>query len=176
MTSSIPQALSLPPKPPSVCETCWKGPLAAQLGLLATPVMLDEERIIGGYSYSISGLELEHGSASGCALCTFLLGHGVPSRDARQQAVDQVKITLGSKGVPFCIPAKAQELNVVVNDEISVFEGLVHTSSGIVICYKRLDLLLTLRIRQSCNSVYCRSGSCLGRWLPTRALSREGTH
>ncbi|EIW52255.1 HET-domain-containing protein [Trametes versicolor FP-101664 SS1] len=129
MTSSIPQALSLPPKPPSVCETCWKGPLAAQLGLLTTPVTLNEERIVGGYSYSISGLELEHGSASGCALCTFLLAHGVPSRDARRQLVDQVKITLGSSGVPFCVPAKAQELNVVVNDEMSVFEGLVHTSS-----------------------------------------------
>ncbi|KAL1937517.1 hypothetical protein VTO73DRAFT_13103 [Trametes versicolor] len=130
MTSSISRALFLPPKPPSVCETCWKGPLAAQLGLLTTPITLNEERIVGGYSYSVSGLELEHGSATGCALCTFLLAHGVTSRDARRQPVDQVKITLGSSGVPFCVPAKAQELNVVVNDEMSVFEGLVHTSSA----------------------------------------------
>ncbi|EIW52284.1 HET-domain-containing protein [Trametes versicolor FP-101664 SS1] len=65
----------LPPRPPSVCDTCWKGPFAAHFGLpCASPqdgqwYRTWPEEI----SYSTSKATLASRADAGCVWCQFLL-------------------------------------------------------------------------------------------------------
>lgn len=121
----------LPPKPSSVCEDCWNGPFAAQLGLHA-PFKWSGE---GGYSYSTSRERLKRSAAAGCAWCKCLyqklLQRGSVVKGIKGLPSSCLSITIGSPGGGVGItPTNVQNLRVAINNDKNFDELLLHASEG----------------------------------------------
>ncbi|KAL1946199.1 hypothetical protein VTO73DRAFT_15326 [Trametes versicolor] len=120
----------LPPKPSSVCEDCWNGPFAAQLGLLHAPFKWAGE---GGYSYSTSREQLKRSAAAGCAWCKCLyqklLQRGSVVKGIKGLPSSCLSITIGSPGGGVGItPTNVQNLRVAINNDKNFDELLLHAS------------------------------------------------
>lgn len=67
---------TLPPRPSTVCQTCWEGPFAIQFGL-PCPVSNQKEQNLQalGSSYwsSTSFTDLKNRAIAGCVWCQFML-------------------------------------------------------------------------------------------------------
>ncbi|KAI0824013.1 heterokaryon incompatibility protein-domain-containing protein, partial [Trametes gibbosa] len=122
----------LPPRPHNLCQVCWEGPFAAQLGLFEKA--LDLEELLkgpylsdGGYSYSISQASLNFGAATGCVWCKLILP--THNRLPNTQSSDdesptseenlEVRVTVGrsiSDSAALAMGSNSyQELLVIVN-------------------------------------------------------------
>ncbi|KAI0639274.1 heterokaryon incompatibility protein-domain-containing protein [Trametes polyzona] len=75
---------TLPPRPSSICRSCWRGLFAAQLGILAEPIR-ERDTVTprspaahhrppysGGYAYSLTERTLRHRATRGCLWCRHL--------------------------------------------------------------------------------------------------------
>lgn len=114
----------LPPKPLSICEDCWKGPFAAQLGLFHTPLKIigNDKLQHGGYTYFVSRSKITQRASTGCAWCNFVLRH-VRSHPARR-----LKITVGLETMP---PHMISPLVVFLNKNTKLFHLCLRTSAGV---------------------------------------------
>lgn len=128
----------VPPKPPSICGACWRGPCAARFGLFHPPIQLDEKRYYhaGGYTYFLSKSRLKRGGAAGCAWCHYLLRRMHVKTSFREEvktvnkrSVYGWKITIGSHDLRSCTPANVQAFELVINRNIAR-SRVVHTSAG----------------------------------------------
>lgn len=97
----------LPPKPPSLCEHCWKGPFAAQLGLFRPE----------GYSYFVWRSQIKQGASSGCLWCSLLQDDCFLEIDWPKKTKPQCrKITLTSCRSPGLVEFGVQMLQVLVSN------------------------------------------------------------
>ncbi|KAH9849448.1 heterokaryon incompatibility protein-domain-containing protein, partial [Lenzites betulinus] len=74
----------LPPRPAYICQPCWGGPFAMNLGLFHETIVgieprnkKDESKHItdGGYRYATTWSSTKARAAAGCVWCQFLLTH-----------------------------------------------------------------------------------------------------
>ncbi|KAI0628558.1 heterokaryon incompatibility protein-domain-containing protein [Trametes polyzona] len=66
---------TLPAKPPTICEDCWRGPCTQLFGLLSKQIVLKKGgRYTGGYAYTVSWAMIESSARSGCVWCMLLVG------------------------------------------------------------------------------------------------------
>ncbi|KAH9887732.1 heterokaryon incompatibility protein-domain-containing protein [Cubamyces lactineus] len=78
--------MRLPRRPRSVCSVCWKGPFAAQLGLLAQPVQQHKATDAstaswtGGYTYTTLWYTMTMSAALGCTWCQYLIPYALRAR------------------------------------------------------------------------------------------------
>ncbi|KAH9849259.1 heterokaryon incompatibility protein-domain-containing protein [Lenzites betulinus] len=128
-----------PPRPPSICQACWKGPFATQLGLFS-PLITREDGdigtslrdldVLGGYSYSVRWAVLESRAKRGCQWCQFLSTH-VQSEIPELASNTQLRVVVGmdSMNLPNeCTPDGAQILSVYVNG-IELLMGPVYADA-----------------------------------------------
>lgn len=125
------------PKPFSVCDACWKGPLSAHLGLFQPPLQaLKGGDLSGGYSYLTSRSELKRSAAADCAWCELLLRKMFLRRiprvnKAEWQPGDGLEITVGLSNAALdgLVPVNAQCLVVYINGT-RVCEQILQTPAG----------------------------------------------
>ncbi|KAL1937510.1 hypothetical protein VTO73DRAFT_13096 [Trametes versicolor] len=109
----------LAPKPPTLCERCWKGPFAAQLGLFHHE----------GYSYFVWRSQVKQGASSGCLWCKLLLDECLLVQDWPKKTKPQCrKITLTSCRSQGLVEFGVQMLQVLVSN-CSVPSGYFLTTS-----------------------------------------------
>lgn len=106
----------LPPKPPSLCEHCWKGPFAAQLGLFHPE----------GYSYFVWRSQVKQGASSGCLWCNFLQDTMTlfesPAQDWPKKPKPQYcKITLTSDYCSDLTTVDARRLEVNISNMYGLY-------------------------------------------------------
>lgn len=131
--------LLLPPRPPSVCEECWKGPFAARLGLfhsrLRTKVShASEDYEEGGYSYLVSGWQTIQHASTGCDWCQLLLD-GIVSLTPKARVDEQLvhrslNIVVGFQDTKEMTPAGVQRLVVMEGTSNVLFRRGLQTSAG----------------------------------------------
>ncbi|KAI0821789.1 heterokaryon incompatibility protein-domain-containing protein [Trametes gibbosa] len=134
---------SVSPKPASVCQVCWDGPLAEHLGLFSAPIQepatgaaSDSSTKTGGYSYTTTWGELKSRAAvpESCVWCQALLDmYELGRDDASREAEFPMEITVGSPTGPAvtmagCTPGRMQELLVFING-FRHFVGYVYTDA-----------------------------------------------
>ncbi|KAH9849292.1 heterokaryon incompatibility protein-domain-containing protein [Lenzites betulinus] len=130
----------LPPRPPSICRACWKGPFAAQLGLLGQPIKREDGDIgtylgdldaLGGYSYSVRWAVLESRAKGGCQWCQLLSTH-VQSEFPELTSDTQLRIVVGMESLDDLpieyTPDAAQILSIYVN-AIELLTGPVYADA-----------------------------------------------
>lgn len=130
----------VPPKPPSICGACWRGPCAVQFGLFHPPIQLDEKReyYAGGYTYFLSKSRLKRSAAAGCAWCHYLLRYMFVKtlfreevKTVKKRSVHGWKITVGSHELRFCTPTNAQTLVLFIKRDLPArITKVIHTSAG----------------------------------------------
>ncbi|KDR74932.1 hypothetical protein GALMADRAFT_249859 [Galerina marginata CBS 339.88] len=109
-------------KPPDICNTCWNGIIANQLGLLSSPV--EQEEVLGpttgGYAYTTSGRALKANADQKCRWCALLLEWCRSSFDFKTDKEAEVRVgkAAGSDG--------EHVFSIYVNDSICWF-GYVYT-------------------------------------------------
>lgn len=110
----------LPPKPHSICEFCWEGPFAAQLGSFHCR----------GYSYRVWRSQITQGASSGCLWCGLLLEKvSSLSRFSKRAKLECHWVTACIMGeVSSYTLIKAQVLSVSVNG--IYFRKVITTSSS----------------------------------------------
>ena len=122
------------PRPPSLCEACWKGPFAAHLGLLSEPLDLSgDESVRGGYAYTTSWAALESRASapgqpdSGCQWCRLVLD----TREEEDTSTAPLRVVVGDRGElrRACTPQGTQGLSIYINGRHG-FAGHVYTGSG----------------------------------------------
>ncbi|KAL1946201.1 hypothetical protein VTO73DRAFT_15328 [Trametes versicolor] len=110
----------LPPEQPSLCEACWNGPFAAQLGLLHPR----------GYSYFVWRSQIRQRASSGCPWCQLLVDELFPRlRPNKARPEHRLKITLTLKKVMSFTPIDAQELQVSTSSGKGHLDKILTTSS-----------------------------------------------
>lgn len=137
-----PDRRSVPPRPPSICQSCWDYPFAAHLGLFGAPGMIMEPsdpddrngkiQPVGGYSYSTSWEAVKSSAAAGCLWCQLLLTHCYyPTRPRKRIKVTVGTNTSDASTVPIT-PKNTQFLMIAVDvhNITMAFEGYVYTSAG----------------------------------------------
>ena len=130
----------LPPKPSSLCESCWDGPFAMRLGIPCGPLQEGKLRRQWprSYWYTTSAAELERRAVSGCMWCTFLHAlQAMPQDDespSEQTNSSALVITVrGSVQLhPNWTPENIQQIKVFINN-CDAFTGFVYTTSGKIV-------------------------------------------
>lgn len=111
--------------PPDFCDTCWKGVISNQLGLLSSPV--EQEEVLGpttgGYAYKISGKALKPGANQKCHWCALLVKWCSSAFDFKTDKEVEVRVGKGSGSEGEHV------LSIYVNDSICWF-GYVYTREG----------------------------------------------
>lgn len=131
--------LLLPPRPPSVCEACWKGPFAAHLGLfhprLRTKIShVSEDYEDGGFSYLVSGWQTMQHASAGCDWCQLLLD-GIMPRN-RKARVDEklvhrfLRVAVGLQDTKEMTPTGVQRLVVIEGTSNIIFRRGLQTSAS----------------------------------------------
>lgn len=174
----------LPLRPPSVCESCWRGPFSVHLGLFHAPIKRerDEQHLpfVGGHSYYASKTQVEHRAAAGCIWCTLICaGFGKVGHKVTPRADGQWKITVGLQVLqvrPGSVPTDVQGLVAIINDQTRLFTRLLHTSAGTLTPRAQLLQILTWYTRRSRGSVYRCTKPRPERRVPSRALPRQRSH
>ena len=89
-------SMTLPPRPSSICPSCWNGPFAARLGLFGNPIV----GLTGGYEYTISAAKLLLRAEFGCMWCIFLVKciREMNRTDDLKESEDTLCIRAGRKG------------------------------------------------------------------------------
>ena len=108
---------SLNSRPAAICEPCWQGPFAAQLGLFSR--LVDSGTGPGGYTYTTTWAAVISRASEGCRWCQFLLGARREDEDPRSNV--PIDIVVGKN----CI----SRFVAIINDE-QRFEGILATSAG----------------------------------------------
>lgn len=80
----------LPPKPDSLCETCWNGPFGAHAAWLFN--VMDASDGAKSYFYFDTWADIESRAKSGCAGCSFLTFHQLESQGTVRA---DISITVG---------------------------------------------------------------------------------
>ncbi|KAI0825323.1 heterokaryon incompatibility protein-domain-containing protein [Trametes gibbosa] len=114
----------LPPKPSTVCASCWTGPFARRLGFLGYTT--------GGYWYTSSRERLRAGAATGCLWCQLVLSVCGEDLDVRISdgllGITAKCYIVESDTSHLITPRNTQGLCIIVEDSLR-FEGNVFTAS-----------------------------------------------
>lgn len=118
----------LPPRPPSICPSCWDGPFAARLGFLGKPLLADrtEDKSVeaGGYKYTITPEKLTLQAKFGCTWCMFLVRciREMNKADDLKKSEHTLCIRVGRKG-------DSRILSVSVNNVETKRPGYIATTT-----------------------------------------------
>ncbi|KAI0333454.1 HET-domain-containing protein [Cubamyces sp. BRFM 1775] len=125
--------MPLPPRPSSICSACWKGPFAAQLGLLGQPVEEhpDEHTAVswswtGGYTYTVSLPALLFRATLGCKWCKFLAERlGARSLKHMWRPTTRWRRPLNVRigGVPRAEDGDPASLRIIVDNGVNLYES-----------------------------------------------------
>ncbi|KAI0333428.1 HET-domain-containing protein [Cubamyces sp. BRFM 1775] len=120
-----------PPRPSSICPACWRGPFAAQLGLLGHPLEKNSQwskgawdtSWTGGYTYTITPAALLFRAAFGCKWCLLLV------KDFRRKGASKLEENWWPTRRALCIRIGRTQaewsVRIVVNNTRSIYE-LMH--------------------------------------------------
>lgn len=136
--------LALPPKPASICQSCWEGHFSCQLWLpvpamstLGRPWLKDRWKYC--YSYSTTLAELRSRAIVGCVWCQLLLVVTMHSQmdgtDTSADAEHPLDIMVHCSGLNGTLigPELIQVLDMEINsEEFPNLSTLVHTSPGML--------------------------------------------
>ncbi|KAI0369471.1 HET-domain-containing protein [Pilatotrama ljubarskyi] len=120
--------LDLPPKPRSLCQSCWEGPVAEQYGLfLGDFAELEPWNWTEGYSYITSWAAVQAGTDASCVWCELV--STACKDDDDPQSTEPIEIRVGNGG-PLVnhSPVGTQALYVCMDDEPH-FGGYVYTGA-----------------------------------------------
>ncbi|KAH9850577.1 heterokaryon incompatibility protein-domain-containing protein [Lenzites betulinus] len=113
----------LPPKPSTVCESCWTGPFARRLGFLGYTT--------GGFWYTSSRERLKASAAAGCLWCQLVLSVCGEDLDAKISdgllGITAKCYIVESDTARHITPRNTQGLCIIVEDSLR-FEGNVFTA------------------------------------------------
>ncbi|KAI0655283.1 heterokaryon incompatibility protein-domain-containing protein [Cubamyces menziesii] len=112
----------LPPRPSSICSTCWNGPLRERLGLSGQPIerswdfSIPAHSCTGGFAYDISSEDLLSGTSSRCKWCLFVVKHC--PKEALRLPAQMMRIRVGN--------TRQGDFVVIINN-VEVRNGFVYT-------------------------------------------------
>lgn len=122
----------LPPRPPTVCEGCWEGPFAMNLGLpcVSMPDGRPYRNWPRSYAYSISPTELKSRANAGCVWCRLLVAaHGGESSFMDPSRSLEIRVRGVVQNREHWSPKNGQRIEVTIDDR-DVYEGVVHSVTG----------------------------------------------
>ncbi|KAH9849447.1 heterokaryon incompatibility protein-domain-containing protein [Lenzites betulinus] len=120
----------LPPRPASLCQSCWEGPFAQHLALLAPPLARNWTGVgegwavetAGRYAYTTTWAKLAARARAGCAWCKLLLELRGGGGEGGDGDGERVQVTLGrNTGVEEgSTPANTQDFVIFLDNEWSL--------------------------------------------------------
>ncbi|OJT13915.1 hypothetical protein TRAPUB_9536 [Trametes pubescens] len=123
----------LPPKPFSVCQSCWEGPFAIQLGLASREVSESNKQRDRSCSYLTFFEKLQTRALAGCVWCQLLIAvwttRPTNASGASSDGLLNVTVRGSIETQASWNPGHIQCINVTING-FSLFKGLVHADPG----------------------------------------------
>ncbi|KAI0333419.1 HET-domain-containing protein [Cubamyces sp. BRFM 1775] len=118
----------LPPRPPSICRACWKGPFAVQLGIFESPIV--EAKSVdhlnspatGGYMYRVSPTALLLRAAFGCLWSRFLV------QRCQKHSWEIQWLTRFKLGIRIGRGSREMDLKVLIDDVCVVYDLNIYTT------------------------------------------------
>ncbi|KAI0350134.1 HET-domain-containing protein [Trametes cingulata] len=115
-----------PLRPPSICESCWEGPVTARYGLSSEPLTFesrggDSVPRSGGFTYSTSWAEIECRARAGCAFCRFVF----TTCENDDDPAASLSVVIGTTKPST---EGTQELHIYMDDELR-FRGIISTTA-----------------------------------------------